>query len=108
MTIVEKVIKLLVDHGQMSLTDLYDALPENSEASIRGNINRYILRKGKEALIKRIGRGVYSVVEIISVEEKDEKKYISYQNTFFTDNGKQELCVIHKEFEVHMKTCKTT
>lgn len=100
MTIVEKVIKLLVDHGQMSLTDLYDALPENSEASIRGNINRYILRKGKEALIKRIGRGVYSVVEIISVEEKDEKKYISYQNTFFTDNGKQELCVIHKDFEI--------
>lgn len=100
LTIVEKVIKLLTNYGQMSLFEIYDALPEHTEASIRGNINRYISKKGKEALIKRVDKGIYSVVEIISVEEKGDKKYISYQNTFFTDNGKNELCVLHKDFEV--------
>lgn len=40
MTIVEKVIKLLTNYGQMSLFEIYDALPEHTEASIRGNINR--------------------------------------------------------------------
>lgn len=70
MTIVEKVIKLLTNYGQMSLFEIYDALPEHTEASIRGNINRYISKKGKEALIKRVDKGIYSVVEIISVEEK--------------------------------------
>lgn len=100
MTIVEKVIKLLTNYGQMSLFEIYDALPEHTEASIRGNINRYISKKGKEALIKRVDKGIYSVVEIISVKEKGDKKYISYQNTFFTDNGKNELCVLHKDFEI--------
>lgn len=100
MTIVEKVIKLLTNCGQMSLFEIYGALPEHTEASIRGNINRYISKKGKEALIKRVDKGIYSVVEIISVEERSNKKYVSYQNTFFTDNGKNELCILHKDFEV--------
>ena len=48
MTIVEKVIKLLTNYGQMSLFEIYDALPEHTEASIRGNINRYISKKVKK------------------------------------------------------------
>lgn len=100
MTIVEKVIKLLMNYGQMSLFEIYEALPDNSKASIRGNINRYIISKGKEALIKRVDRGIYSVVEILSVKDNGDKKVISYQNTFFTNNGENELCVLHKDFEV--------
>lgn len=89
-----------MNYGQMSLFEIYEALPDNSKASIRGNINRYIISKGKEALIKRVDRGIYSVVEILSVKDNGDKKVISYQNTFFTDNGENELCVLHKDFEV--------
>lgn len=85
MTIVDKVISLLIKNGQMSLSDIYDSLPEHPKASIRGNINRYV--KKDNAQIKRVEKGVYCCIEIIHVSEinegKDGKKSVSYSANYY-------------------------
>lgn len=95
MTIVDKVISLLSNkHSGMSLKEMYEALPEHSEASIRGNINRYI--KNPDALIKRVAKGVYVCVEIISSETTEDGKHrLSYSANYFI--GEKSVHFFHRE-----------
>ena len=74
MTIVEKVIALLDNNGEMSLKEIYEALPEHTHACIRGNINRHIA--SDDAKIKRTGKGLYSNIEVIAVTEASEGGYL--------------------------------
>lgn len=59
-TIVEKVYELLLENKTLSLNDIYNALPEHSKASIRGNINRHIAKSNTKLFI-RTSKGVYSL-----------------------------------------------
>lgn len=59
-TIVEKVYELLLEDKTLSLNDIYNALPEHSKASIRGNINRHIAKSNTKLFI-RTSKGVYSL-----------------------------------------------
>ena len=59
-TIVEKVYELLLEEKTLSLNDIYNALPEHSKASIRGNINRHIAKSNTKLFI-RTSKGVYSL-----------------------------------------------
>ena len=92
MTIVEKVKRLLAAEGSMTLREIYERLPENTPASIRGNINRY-LEKAEKPEFARIGKGLYAVIEVISVEETGTVKYAA---SFY--DGVSELHMYHKDF----------
>jgi len=95
MTIVEKVIALLDNNGEMSLKEIYEALPEHTHACIRGNINRHIA--SDDAKIKRTGKGLYSNIEVIAVTEASEGGYlVDYSNTYYS--GDNEVSVYHKNF----------
>lgn len=96
MTIVEKVINLLNVNKTMNLQQIYDSLPEHTKASIRGNINRY-LSTNDEAMFRRVDKGVYSVIEIIKVEElENNQKCINYSATYY--NGNKEVSFFHKDY----------
>lgn len=83
-TIIDKILSLLSDEKTLNLEYIYKQLTEHSHASIRGNLNRYITRP--DAKIKRVRRGVYSVVEIIKVEKDDNKTKLQYVNKYFCNN----------------------
>lgn len=96
MTIVEKVINLLQANKTMCLKDIYTSLPEHTKASIRGNINRY-LSSNKETAFRRVDKGVYSVLEVIKVENiNDKDKKVSYSVTYYS--GNKEISFWHKDF----------
>lgn len=96
MTIVEKVINLLQVNKMMNLQDIYKSLPEHTKASIRGNINRY-LSTNDETLFKRVDKGVYSVIEVIKVEDlKNNEKSVNYSATYYS--GEKEVSFWHKDF----------
>lgn len=95
MTIIDKVISLLKEDGEMDLKHIYSDLKPHTKASIRGNINRYIKRPN--AKIKRISKGVYSLVEVLSVEKiNDIQNKVSYVNTCYYNN--QSVAYFHKDF----------
>lgn len=97
MTIVEKVINLLKDKKTLSLKEIYSDLSEHTPSSIRGNINRY-LGKTKNPKISRVEKGVYSIVEVLSVENTDTNvKKISYMNECKFNNKR--IAFFHKDFE---------
>lgn len=94
MTIIDKVISLLED-GSTDLKHIYASLKGHSKASIRGNINRYI--KKPNAKIRRVAKGVYSLVEVLKVEKIDDtQNKISYINTCYYNN--QTVAYFHKNF----------
>ena len=96
MSIIEKVMNLLKINKELNLQDIYDALPEHTHASIRGNINRYLNTDG-EKLFKRIGRGVYSVIEIVNIEKiNDTQSSVNYIASYFAD--KKQIDFIHKDY----------
>lgn len=95
MTIVDKVISLLNANGAMPLSDIYAGLPEHTQASIRGNINRYL--GNKDAVIRRVDRGVYSVIEIVRITEQESgEKSIDYTVSYYV--GKQMLTYFHQGY----------
>jgi len=97
MTIVEKVISLLQVNKTMSLSEIYDSLPEYKKSSIRGNINRYLINTEENAAFSRIDKGVYSVVEVVKVTElSDEDKSVNYVATYY--NGNKEISFIHRDY----------
>lgn len=75
MTIVQKVKNILKSKGQLGLKELYKHLPEHTQASIRGNINRYI-KRSRKADIVRVSKGIYKCVDTISLERLDENSTI--------------------------------
>ena len=95
-TIVEKVIDLLDANGAMSLKEIYEALPEYTKSGIRGNINRYIAEH-KDGRIKRIDKGVYSVIEIIDVKKKGDEYLVNYSASYYC--GDKEVDMYHKEYQ---------
>lgn len=96
MTIVDKVIRLLQANASMNLKEIYDSLPEHTQASIRGNINRY-LQKSENPEFQRVDKGVYSILEIITVENISEtEKSVNYIASYYT--GDKEISFIHKSF----------
>jgi len=95
MTIVEKVVRLLNVNGHMTLEEIYNSLPEHTKASIRGNINRHISKGGGK--IQRVDRGIYSVIEIISVTEMEEGlKSVNYTATYYSED--KEISFIHENY----------
>lgn len=95
-TIIEKVINLLSNENEMTLKAIYGKLKEHTPASIRGNINRY-LKSSKSPKIRRIGKGIYSMVEILTVEKIDkETNKVSYINRCSYNN--QEIAYFHKDY----------
>lgn len=95
MTIVEKVINLLNLNGQMSLKEIYESLPEHTPPSIRGNINRYLSKPDAE--IRRMDKGVYSRIEIITVtDNEDGTKSVNFTASYY--QGDKELHAFHKEY----------
>ncbi len=87
MTIIEKVTKLLnARKGKVMLKEIYERLPEHTPSSIRGNINRY-LRENPEPAFERVGKGVYSVVEIINVSPNG----IDYVVSYYTDTNEMHM-----------------
>lgn len=97
MTIVEKVINLLDANGDMTLGQIYEHLPEHTKASIRGNINRYLKRP--EAKIRRIDKGVYSVIEIVKVDKMDDgTSSINYTATYYSED--KLIQYIHEDFQI--------
>lgn len=97
MTIVEKVINLLNADKEMCLNEIYEKIPEHSKASIRGNINRYLL-KSKSPKFQRIEKGVYAVIEIFNItENKDGTKNIDYISSFYSND--KEVHYFHKSFQ---------
>lgn len=96
-TIVEKVINLLSKETcAMTLKDIYPKLKEHTPASIRGNINRYI-SNNKNPKIRRMKRGLYSIVEVLTIENIDEDtKKISYVNECKLNN--QRIAFFHKDY----------
>lgn len=100
MTIVDKIINLIKrKRGQISLFELYDELPEHSEPSIRGNLNRYCKRE--DAIIRRVERGVYSFIEIIKINKIENEYLINYQNSYF--NQEHEIHTFHKEYKSNVE-----
>lgn len=98
MTIVQKVIKLLDTNKQMNLQGIYKSLKEHTPASIRGNINRYISNT-KNPKIKRIEKGLYSIIEVLSVEKiNDTQSKISYVNECKYNNKR--VAFFHKDYIV--------
>lgn len=77
-SIVSKIYNILKIKKVASLKDLYKLLPEHSQASIRGNINRHIA-KAENKLFVRISKGIYSLINL-----KDENKSISNKIVSFT------------------------
>ena len=95
MTIVEKVIKLLGLNGEMNLSEIYESLPEHTKPSIRGNINRYL--KNPEAKIRRMDKGVYSLIEVISItDNEDGTKSVNFTASYY--QGDKELHAFHKNY----------
>lgn len=94
-TIIDKVINLLGLRGDMSLKEIYDSLPEHTQPSIRGNINRYL--KNPDAKIRRMDKGVYSLIEVISIEDNgDGTKSVNFTASYY--QGEKELHAFHKEY----------
>lgn len=98
MTIVEKVKTLLKKNKTMSIQDIYEAMPEHTKSSIRGNINRYLLATDADKReFDRTERGIYSVIEVLSVtENEDGTKSIDYMATYYTDT--ESATFIHRNF----------
>lgn len=97
MTIVEKVIILLKANKEMALPEIYNELPEHTKDSIRGNINRY-LTKTENPEMKRVDKGIYSVVEIISVKQESDGSYLlNYSNTYYSKD--KEIAFYHQNFK---------
>lgn len=95
MRIIDKVSKLLSsESGPVSLQYIYDNLPEHTPASIRGNINRAIQQEKTD--IVRVGKGIYSIVEIVKVEQLNNVCSINYSVTSFINNGI--VASFHKDF----------
>lgn len=90
MRIIDKVVKLLETKKEMTLSEFYEAMPEHSKASIRGNINRYI--KKDDCRIERCDRAVYRIVEVLS----QTKEHISYMATYY--NNETELVSYYKKY----------
>jgi len=100
MTIVEKVIGILEAEGSATLSKIYAALPEHTKASIRGNINRYIMTP--DAKIRRIDKGVYSVIKIIKVDTLDEEKVkVSFAASYYAAN--KQIHFFHKDYVTDKK-----
>lgn len=96
MTIIEKVKKLLNANKTMNLKDIYEALPEHTPSSIRGNINRYLLKDTTHEF-ERIASGIYSIIEIIKVSKNEnDKTMVNYISSYYA-RGK-EIDIIHKDF----------
>lgn len=96
MTIVDKVINLLQLDKTLTLNEIYNKLPEHTHASIRGNINRYLSSDG-EKQFQRVERGIYSVIEIISVSKIDEQtSSVNYMASYYC--GDKQINFIHKDF----------
>ena len=97
MTIVDKIINLLKAKKEpVNLLELYEALPEHSAPTIRGNLYRYL--KKENSTIQRIADGVYSFIEILKVEPCDEEfKNVSYTASYFS--GNEEIHSFHKNFK---------
>jgi len=96
MTIIDKVVSLLSKNGSMSLKEIYESLPEYTDSGIRGNINRYIA-DNPNPKIKRVAKGVYSCVEIISSEKQQDGSFlVSYSANFFV--AEKSIHFFHKEF----------
>ena len=96
MTIVNKVIRLLQANSTMNLKEIYDSLPEHTQSSIRGNINRY-LSQSNNPEFRRVDKGVYSVLEIVTVENISEtEKSVNYIASYYT--GEKEISFIHKNY----------
>ena len=96
MTIVEKIINLLKKKKEpVNLLEMYEAMPEHSTSTIRGNLYRYL--KKDNAKIQKIAEGTYSFIEIIKVEQlENEQKAISYSASYFSNN--EEIHTFHKNF----------
>lgn len=88
MTIVKKVEKLIKESKKaLSLKEIYAALPTHTHSSIRGNINRAVANNTTS--IVRKDKGVYTVIEIIAVENDK----INYSANYYANN--KEIHVYH-------------
>ena len=85
-SIVNKVIEFLsAKSGAVSLKEIYERLPEHPESSIRGNINRY-LKENPDPKFERVGKGLYSVIEIINITDTEEGKLVDYAVSYYTED----------------------
>lgn len=102
MTIIEKIKSILEKDEELTLKDIYEKLSTHTPASIRGNLNRYILSGGKD--IQRVKKGVYSLIQILDVQtNEDSKKTVSYTSTIFNTNGEVMHC-FNKSYGVDSQT----
>lgn len=81
LTIIDKIYKLLKEHGSLTLKEIYNFLPEHTPASIRGNINRHIKSATKKVLV-RCKKGTYiacDYIETISNSLFSNSKVVSIE-----------------------------
>ncbi len=98
MSIVNKVIELLsAKPGAVSLKEIYEKLPEHTPSSIRGNINRY-LKENPNPEFERVGKGLYSVIEIINITDTDDGKFMDYAVSYYTEDS--EIHFYHKSYHI--------
>ena len=110
-TIVDKVVYLLFNSEDkvVHLKDLYRTLKSHSEASVRGNINRYLKNAKENSLIKRVEvvdengkkmKGYYTLTEVVSLK-KDEvtgELLISYAISYKSED--KEMTVFYKDYRM--------
>ncbi len=95
MTIIEKVVALLNSQKKLSLQEIYESIPEHSHEAIRGNMYRY-LKDNPEPSFGRVGKGIYSCIEIFSCRnDENGKNVVNYSADYY--DGENELHFYHTE-----------
>ena len=98
MTIVKKVEKIINESKRaLTLKEIYDALPSHSHSSIRGNINRAVANSSTS--IVRVSQGIYSVIEIIAIENT----HINYSVNYYSSKNDKEIHIYHT-YEINNPT----
>lgn len=85
MTILNRIITVVREHGAITLQDIYKALPDIDESVIRGVINRYVKRP--DSKFNRCSRGLYVTkcedsTNIISLANSEPMKQKTILSTF--------------------------
>ncbi len=93
MRIIDKVMKLLATKKtDMTLKEIYESIPEHSHEAIRGNMYRY-LKNNPNPEFKRVGAGIYSVIEVISCRKENGESVIDYSADYY--DGESEVHFYH-------------
>lgn len=85
MTIVEKVKQLLSVTKNLTLQEIYAAMPEYTKEGIRGVLSRHVNSANPE--IKRVENGVFSLIEVLRVEEVENGYKVNYACRYFSDQN---------------------